>query len=221
MRLALFDLDGTLIDSERGIAGSMRHAFAAMGHESPPRETLRSWIGPPLRQTFPHVVGDDHDRIEQAVAHYRERFDTLGWAEHDVYAGIEDVVRAVHATRCALAIVTTKVLPQASRIVAHLPFGDCFARIYGPGLDGRHCEKSDMIATALRDFGIAAAEAVMIGDRHFDIEGARANGVRAIGVRWGFGSIDELREAGADALAESPGHLAALLGVDHDAITAA
>lgn len=211
MSLLLFDLDGTLIDSEVGIVGSIEHALAQLDVAAPARDVLRGWIGPPLRATFPLALGDDPERIEQAVAHYRSRFDSIGWAEHEVYVGIGDVVDALAERGDRLAIVTTKVRVQAERIVAHLPFGTRFERVYGPEPGSTHSEKSTMIAQALVDFGVDSVDAVMIGDRHFDIEGARANGVRAIGVSWGFGSVDELLEAGADVVVHTPAELLAAL----------
>ncbi len=214
MRLILFDLDGTLIDSEPGIVACMQHAFAAMGVAAPPRERLRGWIGPPLGQTFPEVVGDDPARLAEAIAHYRARFDAEGWAEHTVYPGIAELIARLTAAGRELAIVTTKIERQARRIVEHLPFGTAFRRVYAPTSDSRHSTKAAMIAQALADFGMPAACSAMIGDRHFDIEGARANAVRAIGVGWGFGSADELRAAGADMLAATPGELGALLSLD-------
>lgn len=210
MRLVLFDLDGTLIDSEAGIVGSMRHAFAAMGVEAPAQDVLRTWIGPPLRATFPGVVGDDPARVEQAVAHYRDRFDAIGWSEHTIYPGMAEVVENIAARGDRLAIVTTKLRVQAERIVAHLPFGDRFTRIYGPEPGSRASEKVAMVAQALADFGAAPEHAVMIGDRRYDIEGAKANRVRAVGVDWGFGSREELLDAGADVIVGSP---EGLLGV--------
>ena len=217
MQLVLFDLDGTLIHSEAGIVGSLRHAFDRLGHVAPPLEELRRWIGPPLRQSFPKVIGDDPARVEQAVAHYRERFDAIGWSEHEVYPGIAELVETLAARGLTLAIVTTKMQAQARRIVEHLPFGHHFAAIYGPNGDGQHSEKAQMIAQALSDFGVAPAHAVMIGDRHFDIEGARANGVRGIGVAWGFGSREELEQAGSAAIAATPEALAGLLGAERAA----
>lgn len=211
MSLALFDLDGTLIHSEAGIVGSMRYALTQMGHEPPPQAVLRTWIGPPLRQTFPTVVGDDPAAIEAAVAHYSDRFDSQGWAEYEVYAGIGDVIETLAARGFTLVVATTKVLPRAQRIVDHLPFGRHFSRVYAPTGEGRHSEKAQMIAQALADFGVAAGDAVMIGDRYFDIEGARANAVRSIGVTWGFGAHGELVEAGADVIATQPSELAALI----------
>lgn len=211
MQLVLFDLDGTLIHSEAGIVGSLRHAFDRLGHAAPPAEELRRWIGPPLRQSFPRVIGDDPVRVEQAVEYYRERFDRIGWSEHEVYPGIAGLIEDLASESRTLAIVTTKMRAQARRIIDHLPFGHHFHEVYGPGGDGHHSEKAEMIARALADFGVAPAHAVMIGDRHFDIDGARHNGVRGLGVAWGFGSREELEQAGADAIAATPAELAVLL----------
>jgi phosphoglycolate phosphatase len=213
-RLALFDLDGTLIDSQAGIMGSLRHAFEQIGAQLPEQDVLRTWIGPPFHQTFPSVLGDDPARTELAIAHYRDHYIAEGWAGHSAYPGIAETIAALAAADCTLAVVTTKPQPQASKIIAHLPFGAAFARIYGPDLKTAHSAKAEMIAQALVDFDTPPQHAVMVGDRHFDIEGALANGVRAIGVGWGFGELAELRSAGAHAIAHSPAELASLLLVD-------
>lgn len=210
-RLNLFDLDGTLIDSEQGIVHSIEYALAKLGVASPSRESLRGWIGPPLRAMFPRVVGDDPAMIERAVACYRERFNDIGWREHTVYPGIGEVIDALASRGDRLAVVTTKADLYAERIVRGLPFGARFERVYAAAPGSRDIEKAAMIAQALRDFETDAGDAVMVGDRHFDIDGARANGVRAIGVGWGFGSCAELRDAGADAIAETVEQLGLML----------
>lgn len=211
MSLILFDLDGTLIDSEVGIVASIEYALGKLGAPLPSRDILRTWIGPPLRATFPLALGDDAEAVEQAVALYRERFSTIGWREHTVYDGIGEAIETLAARGATLAVVTSKPDLYAGRIVESLPFGARFERVYAVTPDSRVSEKAGLIAQALADFGRPAAQAAMIGDRHFDIEGARANGVRAIGAGWGFGSLDELRAAGADAIVEAPPLLAAAL----------
>jgi phosphoglycolate phosphatase len=208
----LFDLDGTLIDSEAGIVASTEFALARLGAAIPSRAVLRSWIGSPLRVTFPQVLGDDHVAVERAVAFYRERFSAVGWREHTVYAGVADAIEALAAQGMALAVVTSKPDLYAPRIVESLAFGRRFARVYCVHAGSSRSEKADMIAQALREFNVAPGDAVMVGDRHLDVEGARANGVRCIGVTWGFGGVDELRAAGADALAHTPDGLVKLLG---------
>lgn len=207
--LCLFDLDGTLIDSEIGILGCVRHALTQLGVEHPAE--MRHWIGPPLRHSFAPLLDHDHDRVEQAVEFYHERFHAIGWQEHSVYPGIAAMIERVQAAGHTLAVVTSKPERHARPIMEHLPFGTAFSRLYGPDPSSPHSEKASMIAAALADFDVAPEQAVMIGDRHFDIDGAVANRVRGIGVLWGFGSRAELEKAGADELAHDPGHLAQLL----------
>jgi len=207
--LCLFDLDGTLIDSEPGITACIRHALAKLGVPAP--ADLRPWIGPPLRHSFAPLLGHDAGRIEAAVDYYHERFATLGWREHAVYPGIATAIGRLQAAGHAMAVVTSKPERHARPIIEHLPFGKAFARLYGPDPSSPHSEKASMIAAALADFGASPGQAAMIGDRRFDVEGAVANRVRGIGVLWGFGSREELELAGAHELARDPQHLAELL----------
>lgn len=204
MALILFDLDGTLIDSEVGITASMSHAMHSVGVDRPGQELMRSWIGPPLHVSFTQLLGDDVERVDQAIHHYRERFDAIGWREHAVYPGIEELIMGLAGRGNRLAVVTSKVASQACRIVDHLPFGRVFEAVFAPTPETRTCAKADLVARALEELDGKAAEAVMIGDRRFDIEGARANSLRGIGVLWGFGGLDELRNAGADSIVADP-----------------
>jgi len=209
--LCLFDLDGTLIDSEHGIIACVKHALAKLDVPAPPQEELRGWIGPPLRHSFAPLLDHDPAQIEAAVEYYHERFHTDGWREHDIYPGIESLIERLLAAGHQLAVVTSKPQRHAAPIIAHLPFGDAFLRLYGPDPNSAHSEKASMIAAALTDFGARPEDTVMIGDRRFDIEGAVANHVRGIGVLWGFGSRAELEQAGASATAATPDELLELL----------
>ena len=205
-----FDLDGTLIDSAVGITRCVAHALQRMQHPVPPREELLRWIGPSLRTSFAPLLGDPL-RVEAAVGHYRERFESHGWAEHEIYPGIGDAVEALHAAGHRLAVVTAKNEPHARKIIASLPFGHRFDDVIGATADGRLSDKPELIGEALQRLALSPAQCWMIGDRHMDIDGARHHGMRNIGVLWGFGGEAELRAAGAGRLASAPAQLPALL----------
>lgn len=201
--LLLFDLDGTLIDSQRGIFACITHAFTDMGVAVPPVAQLRRWIGPPLRTSFPECLGNDPARIEEAVRRYRQRYLDIGWRELDVYPGIPDALEHLAEAGHQLAIVTAKPQEQAERVVEHLPFARHIRRIYGAPEDSTDHGKIERIAQALTELGSAAADTAMIGDRRYDMEGAVANKVLAVGVSWGFGDREELLRAGASIVIDN------------------
>jgi phosphoglycolate phosphatase len=205
-----FDMDGTLIDSAVGITRCVAHALTQMDVAVPPQSELRRWIGPSLRTSFGPLFDDPAD-VERAVEHYRVRFETHGWAEHELYAGIGAVIESLHAAGHRLAVVTAKNEPHARKIVDHLPFGHRFDDVIGATVDGRLSDKPELIAEALQRLQVSPEECWMIGDRRMDIEGARHHGMRNVGVLWGFGGEAELRAAGAQTLAAEPAQLAGLL----------
>ena len=206
----LFDLDGTLINSEIGITRCAAYALEQLGEPVPDEAVLRSWIGPPLRDSFAPLLRDPA-RVEQAVELYRERYGAIGWSEHEVYARIPDTIEALHAAGHRLAVVTAKNEPHARRIIASLPFGHRFVDVIGATLDGSLSHKPELIAEALSRLDARADECTMIGDRRMDMDGARHHGMRGIGVLWGFGSREELHAAGAQQLAADPLELITLL----------
>jgi phosphoglycolate phosphatase len=203
----LFDLDGTLTDNYAGIAASIRHAIARLGGETPSDAALRGCVGPPLRGTFARLLQTvERDTIERAIAHYRERFAELGWRENVAYPGIEDALRTLRAAGARLFVCTAKPEVYARRIVAHFGFDAHFAAVYGADLGGRFDDKAVLLAHIVEREGLDPRTATMIGDREHDIRAAHANGLRAVGVLWGYGSADEL--AGADVLVATPAELA-------------
>ena len=210
MATVFFDMDGTLIDSAVGITRCVAHALTQMGLEVPADAELRRWIGPSLRTSFAPLLRDDA-KVEEAVLHYRDRFESHGWAEHEIYAGIGETIEALHAAGHRLAVVTAKNEPHARKIAAHLPFGHRFVDIVGATVDGSLSHKPELIGEALRRFDVAPGECWMIGDRRMDIEGALHHGIRHVGVLWGFGGEEELREAGAQQLVARPDELLTLL----------
>ncbi|MEO5764554.1 MAG: HAD hydrolase-like protein [Casimicrobiaceae bacterium] len=205
----LFDLDGTLTDNYAGIAASILHALRCLDAPTPPDAALHSCVGPPLRESFARLLDTpDSATIERAVAHYRERFSDVGWKENVAYAGVADAL-AVFATRgVTMYVCTAKPETFARRIVQHFGFAPFFRAVYGADLAGRYDDKSALMAHLIASEGVDPAAAAMIGDRHHDIRAARANGLGAIGVLWGYGSRAEL--ADADALVAEPAELTAI-----------
>ena len=202
----LIDLDGTLTDPARGIVGCIRHALEALGIAVAPGERLERFIGPPLRDSFRELCGTacDDAYIERAVALYRERFGTVGLFENEVYDGVPQCLAQLRQRVDTMHLATSKPAVYARRIVAHFELDRFLDGIYGSELDGRLGDKAELIAHILDRESFDAAATVMIGDRRHDVIGARANRVRAIGVLWGYGSREELEQAGADLLCRAP-----------------
>jgi phosphoglycolate phosphatase len=196
----LFDLDGTLVDPKPGLIGSVQYALQKLGHPVPSPDELLWLIGPPFRVSFPKLLGSA-DRVEEAIAHYRERY--LGGAMLDaiVYDGIPEALAALRAAGHRLMVATSKPHRYARPILEHFGLAGAFHAIHGPELDGTNDHKADLIAHIVRHETVDPAAALMIGDRAFDVVAATRNGMSAIGVTWGYGNAEEL--AGAVALCSS------------------
>ena len=209
-RAILLDLDGTLIDSRPGILASCEAALRALGHTPDPAFDITPLIGPPLPQVIARLLerhGDD--RVDAGITAYRAHYGEIGLHMATVYPGIPAALRALSAgARCL--VVTSKRTVFAARIVASLDFAGTIGGVYGTEPDGSLDDKARLIAEVLRVERQDPGDAVMVGDRSHDMIGARANGVRAIGVLWGYGSRDELSAAGANALLAEPHEIASL-----------
>ncbi|MGN1346189.1 MAG: HAD family hydrolase [Eubacteriales bacterium] len=203
---ALFDLDGTLTDPSLGITNSILYALENMGRELPPRESLYRFIGPPLLPAFQEFLGMTPEEAGRALVLYREYFAKRGLFENEPYPGIADALASLHDRGVTLAVATSKPEPFAVQILDHFGLSAFFTCVCGATLDQNRTQKADIIAYALNCLGLtgdakARVRIPMVGDRRHDIEGARANHLSSIGVLWGFGTEEELRSAGADALA--------------------
>jgi phosphoglycolate phosphatase len=208
----LLDLDGTLTDSGLGIARCIVHALERLGQPAPDPSQLRGWVGPPLADSFRSFLGAGHEHlVSHAIAAYQERFSAVGMFENQVYPGIPELLAELRSRGGVLRVVTSKPTIFSERILRHFELARHFAGVHGSEPDGTHGEKTELIAHVLESERILANEAVMIGDRSHDIAGARRNGVPSIGVLWGYGTIEELQEAGADAIVSDPGELVAAL----------
>ena len=204
----LFDLDGTLTDPFPGIIKSIQHALVALDHPAPPDNDLRWCIGPPLRQVFATLLDTrDTSLIESAVLKYRDRFGTVGLFENDLYPGIETALAELKRSDHTLGVATSKPAVFAVRIIEHFGLKPYFRSIDGSEMDGTRADKTSLIAYILKRDAIAPADTIMIGDREYDMIGARQNGVAALGVLWGYGSRAELEAAGAFACITSPQEL--------------
>jgi phosphoglycolate phosphatase len=207
----LFDLDGTLTDPKAGILLSLQHALRELGEDVPPIDELHWCIGPPLKDAFTTMFGPDRQEcIAAGVRHFRERFGDVGLFENEVYPGIPEALASLVQQGHQLHIATSKPEVFARRILDHFNLADPFTSINGSELDGTRSDKGDLIAHILREQAITPDQAIMIGDRKHDILGALRNQVTGIGVLWGYGSREELEEAGAGRCLEAPGDLGAL-----------
>lgn len=206
----VFDLDGTLTDSEPGIVSSYRHALDGWGIEAD-REAIRPWLGPPLHDGFVGL-GVPPDEVEQAIARYREYFATKGIVENELYPGVATMLATLSEAGVTLALATAKLEEYAVRILDQFSISAHFRVIAGSTRDGTRLHKGEILEHALTQLGSPdPATAVMVGDREHDMLAAVDLGVRPIGAAWGYGSRTELLEAGAEALADSPAELTKVL----------
>lgn len=201
MHTIFFDLDGTLTDPKPGITRSIQHALEKLGRSAPAQDELTWCIGPPIRESFARMVGDE--LADRGVTLYRERFGDVGLFENSLYPGIEATLAALKP-RARLFVATSKAHVYADRIVDHFGLRPHFEHVFGAELDGRRAHKGDLLAWALQQTGTDPSRALMIGDRSHDILGARKNGIDGIGVLYGYGSREELLEAGAVHLCATP-----------------
>ena len=203
-----FDLDGTLTDPYEGITRCILYAVDELGFPRPDDDYLYSCIGPPLWDTFPELVGQD--LTKQAVDLYRERFLDIGWKENKPYDGIVDALEAVASADNLLFVATAKPHMHAARIIEYFGMGEFFATVYGSELDGTRGTKTGLLEFAI-DRNPGGVRHIMVGDRKHDLIGAVANNMVPVGVGYGYGSIEELTNAGATAIAASPGDLPGIL----------
>lgn len=200
----LFDLDGTLTESGEGIINCARHALSTLGVEQPCEDEMRCFIGPPLMWSFQNVTGLDEQRAARAVEIYRERYSALGWKENRVYPGIAPLLRGIKRRGGKIALASAKPETFCFKILEHFGLMPYFDRVSAISLTNHSAEKRDIILNALPD-SHERRHAVMVGDRIFDIEGARQAGVAGVGVEYGYGAAEEF--ANADAVAKTPDDL--------------
>ena len=203
-KYVLFDLDGTLTNPEIGITSSVMYALEKFEIKVEDRKELHPFIGPPLTYSFQTFYGLSKEDSELAVKYYRERFSVKGLYENEVYSGVEKMLQELKERGKTLIIATSKPEEFTLKILKYFDLYKYFDYIAGATMDGSRGEKADVIRYALEISGIEdKSQAIMIGDRHYDILGAKEHGLDSIGVLFGFGDYEELTKAGAKYIANS------------------
>ncbi len=201
----LFDLDGTLTDSGEGILNCVELVLNHFGLPVPDRAALRVFIGPPLADMFPRF-GVPVDRVDEAIAVYRGRYTTVGKFENHPYDGIAAMLNTLKTQGHRLFVATSKPETMATDILDKFELSPYFETIVGATLDHTRNTKSAVIAHLL-SLVDGDEPIVMVGDTAFDVLGAAEHHIPTIGVSWGYGTVDELKDAGAVAIVDSPKQL--------------
>lgn len=205
----LFDLDGTLTDSGEGIINCAILALEHYGLPIPSREEMRTFVGPPLHESFIRH-GVPANQAEEAIRIYRSRYIPIGAYENTPYPGVRELLETLKSQGHTLYVATSKPEEMSIKILEHFDLAKYFDRICGASMDTSRSSKEAVIAYLI-DLNGRADNMVMVGDTKFDIIGAKAHGIPGIGVSWGYGKVEQMQEAGAVAIAESMDALLSLL----------
>ncbi len=208
----LFDLDGTLSDSSQGIINSIIYALEKYDVKDYDMPLLRKFLGPPLHESFEKFMGFDKEKSLQAVKLYREYFSSKGLFENEIYGGVSDLLQNLKENGKTLIVATSKPQLFTDRIMEHFNLAKYFDFIAGSNMDTTRSKKAEVIEYALSECNIKdKSKVVMIGDRAEDMIGAQTVCVDSIGVEYGYGTFDELKNAGATYIVKTVGELKDLL----------
>lgn len=209
MKMILFDLDGTLTDSGEGIMKCAAYALSHYGIEVPPEKELRTFVGPPLTETFARF-GVPRDQVEEAIRIYRSRYIPIGKFENHPYPGIRELLEKLKADGHALYVATSKPEAMSVEILEHFGLAHYFEKICGAATDLSRNSKEAVIAYLLEECG-SQEQVLMVGDTAYDVIGAKAHGIPTIGVSWGYGLVEDMESAGSVAIAHTMDELYGLL----------
>ena len=209
----LWDLDGTLTDPKVGITLSVQYALNQLDYPLCEADDLDWIIGPPLKESFKTLLQTtDETLLNRAITIYRERYQEIGLYENIVYPGIPELLVQLKEKGCMHLLATSKPRVFAERILQHFSMDSYFSVIMGSELNGQFVEKDVLIAEVLKKVPAGSrSKTVMIGDRRYDVQGARANGIDVISVGYGYGTIEELNAASPDFIVPSVSDLEKLL----------
>lgn len=198
----MFDLDGTLLNTEEGILGGHRYTLEKLGRPPESYESLRRFMGPPLFASFKKFYGMSDEQAQQAVLIYREYYSEKGAYECRVYDGVETTLAALKAGGKKLYLATSKNEAYAKLMLEHFGLIGYFDFVGGSSPDHARADKVSVIRYVMESCSLPAEDSVMIGDSHYDVLGARAAGIPVIGVLYGFGPLDELLASQPDTTVE-------------------
>jgi phosphoglycolate phosphatase len=201
IKYIFWDLDGTIMESGSGVLSSVRYALDKLGVELPESE-VRKFIGPSLFDSFTNTAHMSEEDAEKAIGFYRELYESKGIFDAQVYEGIPETMDTLKKAGYRQFVVTSKPQHMAQRVLDHFEIMPYMDGLVGPTEDDHSSDKAKLIRTAMDNHGIEKSEAVMIGDRCFDINGANDVGIHSIGVLYGYGSKEELEEHGAETIVE-------------------
>lgn len=203
-KYVLFDLDGTLTDPGEGITNSVMYALSKWNIKVDDRRELYKFIGPPLIDSFEKYYGFSEEEARQAVVFYREYFSEKGIFENKVYNDIPKLLESLVQKGLKLIVATSKPEPFSERIIKHFSLEKYFAMVCGSTMDEKRTAKAEVISYALSENNITdLSEVIMVGDREHDIIGAKKVGIDCLGVTYGYGSYDELKQAGATYIVDT------------------
>jgi phosphoglycolate phosphatase len=198
----LFDLDGTLTDSFLGIANSWKYALKKLNIEID-TDMLAAFIGPPLEKTFSEYFKFNKENTEIGKKYYREYFSEKGLYENTLYDGIENLLKEINARNKTCILATSKPIVFAEKILKYLNIDTYFKHIVGGNPEGTFAEKDDIIKYIIENYNLNKSETIMVGDRKYDIIGANKNGIKSIGVLYGYGSRAELENENPEYIINS------------------
>jgi phosphoglycolate phosphatase len=199
-----FDLDGTLTDPKQGITRCINYALVSLGKSHIDEDDLQQYIGPPLRSSFERLLcSNDVSLIEKAVELYRERFSEVGIFENNVYPGIAELLADLCDGSIRLYVATAKPKIYADRIIAHFQLTQYFRYVYGSGLDGSFNDKVKLVEFIMNQTKLTHEVTAIIGDRKEDVIAGKLNGIKTIGVTYGYGSKHEIAESNPDYICHS------------------
>lgn len=207
LKYILFDLDGTVTDSQEGIVKCVEYVLEKMGRAIPEKKKLLEFIGPPLVESFQTITGMSAKDGERATEIYRERYNVTGLFENKLYDGMDTLLATLQKEGYHLAIATSKPQVPTEKILQHFDLTKYFDAIVGASVDHTRATKQAVIEEALRQLGVSSDEdkksTLMVGDRKFDILGAKGCNIASLGVYYGFAPENELEENGADYIVQN------------------